>query len=358
MFDRAVLWRGVLAVLLLGLGAVPSVSTRATPAAGGPVQVVAGGLVNPRGFAFADDGGMVIALAGRVGGDAGAARVFDGCATALVEGVPTSRVVFGAPVGVADVAFLDGDLYALVAGGNIDGGAAVNGLYRVEADGRLALAADVSSFIRGNPVVAVPGDYDTDGQPYALLPDGDGFLATEGNSNQLLRLGLDGEVSRVADLSRGHPIPTGIAPAPDGGVYVANFSISPYTEGTAKVVRVAADGSVTDAWTGLSLITGLAVDTVGGLYALEMATGYGDDGGEIAPGSGRVVRRTAPDGVEVVVTGLALPTSMEFGPDGALYVSSPAFGADDGEGTVLRLDLAGELPLAVPASLPAPSCGR
>jgi len=358
-------WRGWLVVVLIAIaggGAAGSVAAsreaaQATPVPGDPVQVVAAGLVNPRGVAFNDGGEIIVALAGTVGGTAGVAEIVAGCPRALVEGVPTSRVVFGAPVGVADVAFLNGQLYALVAGGDIDRGAAVNGLYRVEANGELALVADISSFIRDNPVAEVPGDYDTDGQPYALLPDGDGFLITEGNSNQLMRATLDGRATRVADLSRGHPIPTGIAPAPDGGVYVGYFSIAPYTEGTSKVVRVAVDGSVTDAWTGLSLIMALAVDGAGELYALEMASGYGDDGGEIGPGTGRLVRQTGPDGAEVVATGLSLPTAMEFGPDGALYVASPAFGADGGEGTVLRLDLTGELPLAVPAGLAAPSCG-
>jgi hypothetical protein len=331
-------------------------AAQATPAVGDPVRVVAGGLVNPRGFAFDRDGGIVVALAGRVGGTAGVAAIVAGCPRTLVEGVPTSQVVFAAPVGVADVAFLNGDLYALVAGGDIDRGAAVNGLYRVEADGELALVADVSSFIRDNPVAAVPGDYDTDGQPYAMLPDGDGFLITEGNSNQLLRATLDGGVTRIADLSRGHPIPTGIAPAPDGGVYVGYFSVAPYDEGTTKVVRVARDGTVTDVWTGLSLIMALAVDAAGGLYALEMATGYGDDGGDIGPGTGRLVRQTAPDGLEVVATGLSLPSAMEFGPDGALYVASPAFGADGGEGTIVRLDVGADLPLAVPVGLAGPPC--
>jgi len=137
------------------------------------------------------------------------------------------------------VAYLDGALYLLLAGGNIDGDGMANGLYRLDGDGETTLVADVSGFIRDNPVAEVPDDYDTDGQPYALLPMGDAFWVTEGNSNQLLRLGLDGAVSRLADLSVGHPIPTGIAPAPGGGAYVGFFTNIPYREGAAAVVRVA-----------------------------------------------------------------------------------------------------------------------
>ena len=147
------------------------------------------------------------------------------------------------------------------------------------------MVADISAFIRDNPVAEKPRDYDTDGQPYAMLAMGDAFWITGGNSNQVLRVGLDGSVARVADLSRGHPIPTGIAPAPDGGAYVAFFTHAPYAEGTAKVVAVRPDGAVTDVWTGLTLVTALTVGPDGTLYALEMATGYGDNADAIAPGA-------------------------------------------------------------------------
>src|SRR5262249_19830986 len=161
--------------------------------------------------------------------------------------------------------------YALLAGGANDLSGPHNGLYRLDGHGGATLVADVSVFIRDHPVAERPKDYGAAGQPYALLPMGDAFWATEGNSNQVLRLGLDGSVTRVADLSHGHPVPTGIAPAPGGGADVAFFTHAPYAEGAAKVVTVAADGTVADAWTGLTLVTGLAVGPDGALYALEMA---------------------------------------------------------------------------------------
>ena len=87
-----------------------------------------------------------------------------------------------------------------------------------------------------------------------------------------------------------------------------------------------------------------------------MATGRGDDPGRIGPGTGRVVRQTGPETAKVVATGLSLPSTMDFGPDGALYVAAPAVGADDGRGGVLRLDLSGGAPIEVPEELPASSC--
>ena len=342
----------VLALLLCAL-----VAQRGTMGAQERVTIVASGLTNPRGFAFGDNGEIVVAIAGQSGATAGVARIDDaGCPVPIVAGLPSYRVAFGGPVGVADVAFRNGQLYALYAGGNIDGGGMRNGLYRVEERGEPTLVADVSAFIRDNPVAERPGDYDTDGQPYAMVAMGDAFWATEGNSNQLLRLGLDGNVSRIADLSAGHPIPTGIAPAPGGGAYVAFFTPAPYRDGAASVIEVFPEGAVKEVWSGLTLVTALAEGPDGGLYALEMATEIDpDDPSSIAPGSGRVVRQTGPKASEEVVTGLALPVAMDVGPDGALYVASPAFGGDDGAGAILRIDLAGDIPVAILDPLTAPA---
>ncbi len=331
----------------------------ATPGPEKRVTVVAAGLTNPRGFTFAPDGTLVLALAGREGPHAGVARIEGGCPVVITEGLPAYRIVFGALTGVANVAYLNGQLYALLSGGDTDRGGTPNGLYRLDDAGGAELVADISAFIREHPVAEKPRDYDTDGQPYAMLAMGDAFWVTEGNSNQVIRVGLDGTVARVADLSQGHQIPTGIAPAPDGGAYVAFFTSTPYAEGSAKVVAVAPDGSVTDVWTGLTLVTALAVGPDRTLYALEMATGHGQDPNAIAPGTGRVVRMTGPDTAEPVVTGLALPVAMDFGPDGALYIAGPTFGADEGQGTILRIDLSSGQPLAVPPGLPAgPLCSR
>ena len=330
----------------------------ATPGPDGGVTVVAAGLTNPRGFAFAPDGTLVVALAGEPGPNAGVARIAGGCPVVVAGGLPAYRIVFGAITGVADVAYLDGELYALLSGGDTDRGDTPNGLYRLDGADGAELVADISGFIRAHPVAEKPRDYDTDGQPYAMLPMDDAFWVTEGNSNQVLRVGLDGTVARVADLSQGHPIPTGIAPAPGDGAYVAFFTSAPYTEGSAKVVAGrTAMGPSPDAWTGLTHITALTVGPDGTLYALEMASGHGDDPDAIAPGTGRVVRMTGPDAAEPVVTGLALPVAMDFGPDGALYIAAPTFGADEGQGTILRIDLSGGEPVVVPTELPAgPPC--
>jgi hypothetical protein len=346
----------VLLLLALTMSAVGPSSAGAQAGAG--VSVVASGLTNPRGFAFDPTGGLFVALAGTTGKSAGVVRIDTGCPAPIASGLPAYRVVFGGPTGVADIAFLDGQLYALLAGGDIDRGGMPNGLYRVDASGKVALVANISAFIRDHPVAARPPDFDTDGQPYAMLAMGDAFWVTEGNSDQLLRIGLDGTVSRIADLSHSHPIPTGIAPAPNGGAYVAFFTHAPYRDGASSVVEVAPDGTVTPVWSNLTLVTALATGPNGALYALEMATGIvAEDPSSIAPGTGKIVRQTGPRTSEDVVTGLALPVAMDFGPDGALYVASPAFGADQGEGTIVRVDLGAGPPIsAALGATPAAVC--
>lgn len=346
-----------LSLLLVAVGGFAPAYAEARQAAGSPAagdaagDVVARGFVNPRGFAFRADGGLVVASGGGAEQSAGIDDLVADCARRIVDGWPTAGVAFGARAGIADVAVSESELYALVAGGDTDRGDVANGVYRVDTEGEMRLVANISAFIRANPVAEKPGDFDSDGQPYAMLatPEGDAFFVSEGNSNQILRAGLDGTVERVVDLSAGHPIPTGIALTPDGGLYVGFLTAAPYREGTARVVEVDPAGDVTEVWSGLSLITALAVDDAGELYALEMASGYGDDPGGIAPGSGRVVRQTGQGSAETVVEGLALPVAMEFGPDGGLYVAGPAFGADGGEGWIVRVDVRGATPVTLDA---------
>jgi hypothetical protein len=129
-----------------------------------------------------------------------------------------------------------------------------------------------------------------------------------------------------------------------------------------KVVHVAPDGTVTDHWTGLTAVVALAVGPDDALYALEMVTGSIDEDPFILPDSGRIVRQTGPDTLEVVAEGLNFPIGMDFGSDGALYLSLPALGAPAGQGTIARLDLEGSAtdeaeatPMAAPPCWAVPS---
>lgn len=329
--------------------APPAPATPVGAATGATVDVVARGLVNPRGFTWLPDGRMAIAEAGSGGPTARVVAVeADGSLTELLGGFPTARVVFRGISGIADVKLgSSGELYALVAGGDINRDLAHNGLYRLDGAGGADLVADISEFIRANPVAAVPGDYDDDGQPYRLLPtpEQDGFFVTEGNSCQVLRAGLDGTVTRLADLSAANWIPTGLARSGDGLPYVATFTAAPFAPGSARVLRVGPDGSTETAWSNLTMVTDLAHGPGGDYYALEMAGGYSQEAGGPVPSSGRLIRLRPdrPDAPEVLVEGLHLPAHLRAGLDGpggdrvTVFVSGPTLGSDDGSGTVVRI---------------------
>jgi hypothetical protein len=356
-------------VLQLSTAPLGVEAQEATPGAEGApatLDTVAVGLTYPRGFTWAEDGTLYVALAGTGGPNlpteeadiieaflgffggpsAAVARIQESCPVTVADGLPSYVDGTGGVVGVSDVAILGGQLYATV-----DGGGAVHGnpdqpagLYRINADGTFAVVADLSAWMRANPVAERPvGDNDPDGEVWHLLPTADesAFWVLETNQGQLLQIAPTGDVTRVADLSVGHPVSTGLAAAPDGGVYVGNLTAFPFLDEAAKVVHVAPDGTVTDQWTGLTAVVALAVGPDDALYALEMVTGSINEDPFIQPNSGRIVRQTGPDSLEVVANGLNFPIGLDFGPDGGLYVSLPSLGATPGQGMIGRLDLEG-----------------
>lgn len=356
-------------VLLIALSLlVPSLSltarAQATPLPTG-ATVVASDIANPRGMTWDASGTMYLAVAGR-GGDtpgpegspffggktAALVTVKDGAATPLVENMPSTiwkdmDLVWG----VMDVAILGDHLYALEGGGGVVHGNpdSASGVYRVNADGTTNLVADLGTWVDANPVAHTPPEgAATNGSFFAMVPVGDALWVTDAVNGQILQVTLDGAISRIADLSEGHPVPTGLAVDPNGGVYVGFLTSAPFSAGTAKVSHVAADGTVEDVWTGLTTVTAVEIGPDGSLYAAEMSADVTSAEPFLTPNSGQIVRQTGPDAHEVVVSGLAMPAAARFGSDGMLYVSAPAIGSDAGTGQVLRIDLAQAAAVATP----------
>ncbi|MBA3276383.1 MAG: ScyD/ScyE family protein [Chloroflexia bacterium] len=348
------------------------------------ITVVATGLAAPRGFTWGPDGAIYVALAGdglspapAAGESSAPARPEappsvvrieeDGQVTPVVSGLPSTADAYGDVQGPVDVGFIGDQLYVLQdATGGIEavGLDWPNGLYAVEPDGALRMASSETVYITVNPAANIYHLVQL-GEPFAMVPEGDSFWVVDANQGLLLKVLPDGTQSVIADLSLGHPVPTAIALAPGGGVYVGSLGPGPHTDGQQKVVKVTPDGEVSDYWTGLTMVTGLAVDTDGTLYALDMSTGNTDAPPNIYPNTGRVVRQTGPSTLEVVASGLNYPISMKIGPDGALYISLPAIAPQGELGSIVRIDPhASDTTVAVPdgfltnASQPYASEGR
>lgn len=377
----------IAASLAIGLVLIGSLITRIpAPAAADAtlttdaVSVVANGLTSPRGFTWDSEGNLYLVQAGSGGTTPGVpemppplgpfmggltasvVRIDNGCATTLANELPS--VLDGEGVvlsGATDVAFLKGQLYVLIAGGTEGNGnpAFTNGVYAVNDDGSTTLVADYTAWLMENPPVFASPDGPNPGNLYGMVSDGEKLWITDSVNGLVSTVTPDGTISLAADVSDGHPVPTGIAPAPQGGVYVGMLTAIPYLDGAARVVHIAENGAVTDAWTGLTAITGIAVSSDGTLYAAEMSTGNLNEPPFVVPGSGKIVRQTGIDTAEEVLTDIDLPVMIGFGPEDDLYLTTPAFGPDAGRGLgrVLRIAVA-ESPASLAGLAPgAPTCG-
>ncbi len=348
-----------------GMMAVVEVVDPAGATAAGGITVVATGLASPRGMAWEDTGALLVAQSGTgdtatsTGAAASLVRIDGGCPVPVASGLPSSMDPFRDVMGPEDVAIVDGQVYVLQgATGALEemDSATPNGVYVAEADGSLRLLADLTTWILANPVEFTPDHTNELGEPIRMQAGSQGLWVLEANRGELLWVGIDGQVSRVADLSEHHPVWTALAVAPDGSVLAGTLTPNPHTDDTANVVRISPDGEVSDVWTGLTTVTGLAYGPDGALYALEMATGNTSKSGMVA-GTGRVVRQTGPDSHEVVVSGLEYPIALELGPDDGLYVALPAYGPNAGAGAIIRIDLDHPRPMAFdPAMLTGARC--
>lgn len=342
----------LLVLLLSGFSAV--VAQDATPAspssASSGLTVVLDGVTAPRGFTWGPDGTLYLALAGS-GGESrfpvvegytevtgltsSVVTVADGCATPLVQGlVSTLWEEMGWVWGAMDVAFLDGELYVLLSGAGPTWGSpsASSGVFRRNDDGTLTLVADISTWLVSHPPAFVAPDYASDGSLFDLEATSDALLVSEAVGGQIIRVTPDGELSILADLSEQHPVPTGIAVDADDNAYVTFETTPPYADGSNKVVKITPDGTVSDAWTGLTRVADLEFGPDGKLYAAELSTNNTETFPFVQPHTGRIVRQRGSDSMDVIAEGLDFPVGLGFDASGALYVSGPANGAtpDDG----------------------------
>jgi len=337
-----------------------------SPSPGVTVSQFAANMSFPRGLKFGPDGYLYVAESGPggnasteglcaqvpgppespagpgpwTGGNNGRVSKISpaGVRSTVADGFPSTFSLIGGEMGVADIEFFNGKLYALVAGGGCSHGhanpAEVNQVARINSDGSFTTFANISAFVQNNETAhPEPDDFEPDGTPYSMVSAFGALFVVEPNHGQLIRIDRKGDMSRLVDFSAifGHIVPT--AMTYHGNLYVSNLSTFPIVPGTAQIMKVTPNGKVLVVAKGLTTVLGVAFDADGNMYALEMndAPGFPD------LGNGRIVKVRGDGGPQTIVSGLSLPTAMTFGPDGNIYVSNYGFGPPLGE--ILKVTL-------------------
>jgi hypothetical protein len=341
----------------------------AAASATGNFTVIASGLDNPRGLTFGPDGNLYVALGGTGGthtttpqdclqapvpvgpysGGFTASIVKiapNGTVSPVATGLPsstTSPLLGDLTSGVADVDFIGHTLYALTSGAGCSHGllGTDNAILRVNANGTTTQVANLSDFLKANPVAnPEPDDFEPDGTWYSMVPFKGDLYAVEPNHGEVDRIDPGtGAISRVVDVSasQGHIVPTSIAfGGLFGGLALGNLGTFPIIPGSEQLMRVSPfGGGLSVVRKGFTTMLGLNFDLWGNLYVLESMTAPGFPGPEQF-GTGTIVRINIFGGTSTIATGLTFPTGMTIGPDGALYVSNLGF-AGPGAGEIVRV---------------------
>lgn len=239
--------------------------------------------------------------------------------------------------GVADIAFIHGTLYAILAGAGCSHGLAGtnNAVLRIHSDGSWSEVANLSAYQKSHPVAnPEPDDFEPDGTWYSMIAVDDLLFAIEPNHGELDLITQDGGIFRIADISRteGHIVPTSVA-YHDGNFYVGNLERLPIQGETSKILKITPHGEITTVYIDFATIVGVAFDNKGRLYVLENTTGNQFP----TPKTGTILRIDGKNKYKTIATGLFLPTAMTFGPDGNLYVSNVGFGGPPGAGQVVKV---------------------
>lgn len=360
------------ALAVSGAALVAAGSTTALPAADAAkssrnLTVVAKGLANPRGLSF-DGGTLYAALAGRGGkgpcvtdpqshqqscvGPTGAILRIDGKLHRLVvKRLPSVASKDGSGAsGPSDVVVDRGRLVFTMQDTNIDS----KGKNPFGREGRLLGHLVLQPTGRGKRVVgpdfaryesrhnpdhgagAPPGGA-IDSDPYAVAPYKGGYLVADAAANDLLQVTPHGKIKLVAvfptqkEPPPGAPssapavldaqsVPTSIAIARDGSIYVGELGGFPFEQGASRIWRIRPGRGKPEVYaTGFTAITGLTFDAKGRLLVVEFdQQGLTDQ----SNASGAVIRLDRRKHQKVLWnTGLTQATGVAVAPNARIYAS-------------------------------------
>jgi hypothetical protein len=345
------------------------------------VHVVASGLNGPRGLRFGPDGMLYVAEAGTggtnfttpeqcaqvpgpvgpyAGGNTSRISRIDaaGNRTTIADGFPSTESSDSThdESGVADLAFLNGQLYAVGSGGGCSHGnpGSPNAIYRVDIhSGSHTTIANLSEFLMAHQAMYEnAADFEPDGVFYSLISYGGNLYTIEPNHGQIFRVTPWGDITEVMDVSKaeGHIVPTAVA-VRNGEFFVGNLGLFPITPHASKILTLAPGcfGEFTPGLDNCDNFSRMGVVGSRAGFATVVAVDFGPDGllyvlelspaaGFPAPGAGDVVRIDRDGTIQQIATGLVVPTGMTFGPDGRLYVSN-AGAAPPGAGQIVKIDI-------------------
>jgi sugar lactone lactonase YvrE len=148
-----------------------------------------------------------------------------------------------------------------------------------------------------------------------------------------------------------NPVPTSVVVGPDGDIYVGFLTGYPFPVGGARIERYTPDGKKAQTYIGLTLVTDILITSDGTLYAVEMASSFGDAG--YVPNSGRVLKVT-DNGLVLIADKLNFPFGIAQDPQGKLVVTANSAFSDPNSGEVIRItnELNQPLSEAGPATTP------
>ena len=318
------------------------------------------GLTNPRHVRFGPDGLLYVAEAG-IGGDQPATtcppvdNMFtqdgpylagfsgrisrirpDGSRVTVADRLPSTHDGLGDGFGPSDVAWIGRTMYAVIEGGGCSRGLPDDpaGIVRINRDGSYRYVADISAFIRANPVANEPlcgplGDCEPDGVPHSLLAVGGLLYVVETNHNSVLRVNpRTGSIRRLYDLSVQDPAPI-ILTQRYGRFFLGGFDglIQTFDHRFRPVQTFDA---------GYGPIVELTF-TRHRLFVLET---FALDA-PFTPNTGRVVRREWNGRRTVIASGLNFPIGMAHDGGRHLYVSTVSYGQGpvEGLGRIVRIRL-------------------